>query len=67
MPDKKFCEATRKSYGENLERYPYPIDYNLSSCIADLGLQVRIRAIIDEEIRNFRPASAMNPLYHPPN
>jgi hypothetical protein len=67
LPDKKFCKNMRKSYGDNLERFAFPIDNNLTYCITDLALQVRIRAANLEEIRNGREGKTMNPLYHPPN
>lgn len=65
LPDKKFCKAMRKSYGDNLERFTHPIGYNLSFCIADEALQLRIRAANAEEIKNGREGKTMNPLYKP--
>src|SRR4051794_30577012 len=41
LPDKHFCKAMSKSYGDNLERFAHPIGYNLSFCITDPELQVR--------------------------
>jgi hypothetical protein len=66
LPDKKFCKAMRKAYGDNLERFRFPISYNTSFCIADEALQLRIRAANDVETIAGRPGKTMNPLYKPP-
>lgn len=66
LPDKKFCKAMRKDYGDNLERFAHPIGYNLSFCIADEALAQRIRDANTASRRAGGESQTMNPLYKPP-
>lgn len=60
------CKEMRKTYGDNLERFAEPISNDLTVCIKDSALRVRIRLANLEEIKNGREGKTMNPLYKPP-